>query len=1133
MSPEDIVRWAQSQADILKEPICVLLADINNVSGVSNFQREAKKHPGVIALTGAEIRNGDESLYVLVSKNQNGFAQINQFLTQYIHQNQPFPLWAPNMSDVQVIYTFKKASSFRLKDISPPNALLGITHRDIRQLPLSQWRFHPQRLIAYHRATLRTSDDFHTHTLLRCIDHNCLLTKLNPLATCSEHEILMFMHELKKKFALYAQLWQQSSELHHFRWTFEFDIPQNKKTYTGDSDEDYRMMRDLAFEGLKYRYPKYTFQTTERLEKEMKLIYELGFTAYFLINWDICRFARERGFFYVGRGSGANSMVAYCLRITDVDPIDLDLYFERFINPFRSSPPDFDIDFSWQDRDTVTEYILTKYGDGHAALLATYNTFQTNAVVRELGKVYGLPKTEIDALLERQSYFSPKEFEQFLPEENTIKHSRDSVYSTPGVGQRVRNRVMRSSGGGSSSGSSSSSSIGNGRNNNGNISSSSIGNIGLTTGFNYTTSKRNTTYEYDTDTPDLHQDKESLYGELLRHAQKIHNLPNYRSLHVGGILISEKPLYHFSALDLPPKGFPSVQFSMLEAEDLNLAKFDILSQRGLGHIKDAVIYVRENRGIELDIHRIQEFKNDPKIARIIAHGNTMGCFYVESPAMRQLLRKLRCQDYLTLVAASSVIRPGVARSGMMRTFIERHIDPQKRTEAHPIMQTILPETYGIMVYQEDVIRVASEFAGLGLAESDVLRRGMSGKFRSREEFQKVKDQFFSKALAKKHPTKLIHEVWHQIESFAGYSFAKGHSASYAVESYQSLHLKTYYPLEFYTAVINNFGGFYRTEFYVHAAKMCGADVQLPCVQNSGGLTRIKNTTIWLGLGLIQGMESTLIHRIEVAQQQPFIDIDDFKNRCHPGLEQLKLLIQIGAMRFTEKSRKALLWEAHALYAGDKKKPTKKSTPQKAIERLSLLSKTAGPSAGLPSFEEITSSTEGAQPAESQLTASGLPSANLLSSAEGLQPVLFREKAKEYELPSLEDDPFEVAIDQRELLGFTLVNPFELIETDGIPESAIRGRQLSKLLGKSVYIEGRLVTVKPTKTVGGKEMNFGTWLDRDGYFFDSVHFPPVVARYPFKGRGIYRLWGVVIEDFGVVALEIAKMEKLGLKPDPRS
>lgn len=164
--------------------------------------------------------------------------------------------------------------------------------------------------------------------------------------------------------------------------------------------------------------------------------------------------------------------------------------------------------------------------------------------------------------------------------------------------------------------------------------------------------------------------------------------------------------------------------------------------------------------------------------------------------MRQLLRKLRCKDYLTLVAASSVIRPGVARSGMMRTFIERHIDPEKRKEAHPTMHQIMPETYGIMVYQEDVIRVAHEFAGLGLGESDILRRGMSGKFRSRAEFDKVKEQFFAKSKEKKQPQALIELVWNQIESFAGYSFAKGHSASYAVESYQSLHLKAYYPLNF-------------------------------------------------------------------------------------------------------------------------------------------------------------------------------------------------------------------------------------------------------------------------------------------------------------------------------------------------
>ena len=1014
MSPEDIIRWAQSQSDLLQQPVSVLLADINNVSGVTNFLKEAQHHPNVHARVGVEVRNGDETLYLLMAESHQGFAAVNRFLSEHQLAQLPYPINPPVMPEVCCIYPYYKVSALKPRDLSR-GAMVGVTQRDIRKLSLSAWKQHPERLLAYHRATLRHAEDLKTHTLLRCIAHNCLISKLKPLATAFAHELLIPLSELYRSFESYPQLLHQAHALvERSAWTFPFHIPQNKKTYTGDADEDFRMMRELALDGLKYRYPKYTYTVTQRLEKELKSIYELGFTAYFLINWDICRFAREKGFFYVGRGSGANSVVAYCLRITDVDPIDLDLYFERFINPFRSSPPDFDLDFSWQDRDTVTAYILHKYGPTNAALLATYNTFQNNAVVRELGKVYGLPKSEIDALLERPSYYSPKNFEAFAPNKN-------DVYSTPGMGHRPRNRQLGAA------------------------------------AFN----------DYEGET----EDKESLYRELLLHAHKIHDLPNYRSLHVGGILISEVSIYHFSALDLPPKGFPSVQFSMLEAEDLGLAKFDILSQRGLGHIKDAVIYIKQNQGIEVDAHQIQHFKDDPKIARMIAHGNTMGCFYVESPAMRQLLRKLRCKDYLTLVAASSVIRPGVARSGMMRTFIERHIDPEKRKEAHPTMQQIMPETYGIMVYQEDVIRVAHEFAGLGLAESDILRRGMSGKFRSRAEFEKVQQQFFSQAQEKKHPKALIEEVWHQIESFAGYSFAKGHSASYAVESYQSLHLKAYYPLEFYTAVINNFGGFYKTEFYVHAARMCGAQIEGPCVQNSSSLTHIIGRTIWLGLGLVQSLEARLIARISAARvEKPYEDLFDFKLRCDPGLEQLKILILVGALRFTGKSRKALLWEAHTLYG------------------------------------EKTQATH------------NVP--------------LFTEKPKAVKLPPLEDDPLEIAIDERELLGFSLCSPFELVEWDAIPASTVRSKHLFSLLGKSVYLEGQLVTVKPTRTAGGKEMNFGTWLDRDGYFFDTVHFPPVVAKFPFKGRGIYRVWGTVVHDFGVLAVEIVKMEKMPLRKDPR-
>lgn len=1049
MSPEEIVQRCESEAMSMRQKVPILLADINNVSGVSNYLRAARECKHILPLVGCDIRNGDRHLYLMLCESQSGFASMNGFLSDHLMGDQQFPEVAPRLLGVRVIYPIERLWGWQkdLLDSADGGAVIsawgfGVPWRQLDRLRLWKKSLPVERLFAVQTVTVRDEIDFETHKLLRCIDHNCLLSKLPEGATAEPWQQWQPLRQIFSKFVAAKHLITQAQAFAEgCAWTFEWNIQQNKKTFTGDPDQDFRMLRELASEGLHYRYPNYTFQTTQRLEKEMQMIYQLGFTSYFLINWDICRFARENNFFYVGRGSGANSMVAYCLRITDVDPIDLDLYFERFINPHRSSPPDFDLDFSWQDRDHVTAYILEKYKAHGAALVATYSTFQTNAVVRELGKVYGLPKAEIDALLNKTSYYSHATFEAYTP-------SKGDVYSQPGVGHGIRNRTLGRSGG------------------------KTVETTENPVPTGVSNAAENSTAVREDDHP-------SLYQELLKHAHRIHNLPNHLSIHVGGILIPEKHIHHYSATFLPPKGFPVVQFSLLEAEDLGIAKFDILSQRGLGHIKDAVVYVQQNQGISVDAHQIHAFKNDPVIQRLIETGHTTGCFYVESPAMRQLLRKLKCKDYLTLVAASSVIRPGVARSGMMRAFIERHVDPAKRSEAHPVLWDLMPETYGIMVYQEDVIKVAHHFAGIGLGESDVLRRGMSGKFRSREEFQKVKESFFASALQKGHKPELVGEVWHQIESFAGYSFAKGHSASYAVESYQSLYMKAHYPLEFYTAVINNFGGFYRTEFYVHAARKSGAIIEAPCINESLVLTRIQGKTLWLGLGLVDGLEQQCVRKLLSARDQagPFSSLSDFKQRVEPGLEQLKTLIHIGACRSWQRSRKALLWEAHALYA------SKKAVVQ----------------------------TE----------------------------KLFLEPTKEYQLPSLEDSWLEVAHDERNLLGFSLGHPFQLIQGAPYPHdpalphlSKIRSKHFQQMLHKNILIEGYLVTVKPTKTVGGKEMNFGTWLDADGHYFDSIHFPPSLSKSPFNGRGVYRLWGKITEDYGVFNIEVSRMVKIPYQSDPR-
>ena len=566
--------------------------------------------------------------------------------------------------------------------------------------------------------------------------------------------------------------------------------------------------------------------------------------------------------------------------------------------------------------------------------------------------------------------------------------------------------------------------------------------------------------------PQQTRNRDHITKLIFRYAERMRKMPANLSIHAGGVLITEKPIYAYTATDLPPKGFPVSHFEMHNAEDMGLYKFDVLSQRGLGHIKEALSLIRQNQGRKEDINRFTAFKEDPKIKKLLRTGRTMGCFYVESPAMRMLLDKLSCDDYLTLVAASSIIRPGVARSGMMRAYIERHhaVKEGGTYEAiHPKMDELMYNTYGVMVYQEDVIKVAHHFAGLTLTEADVLRRGMSGKFRSRQEFRKVREQFFRNCYEKEYPKAVTDRVWYEIESFSGYSFAKGHSASYAVESYQSLYLKAHYPLEFMVAVINNFGGFYKTEFYFHEARMNGAIIEAPCVNHSTYLTSITGRSIYIGFVHLKSLETRIGEMIprERRVNGPFKNLENFMRRIPLGLEQIRVLIRIGAFRFTGKTKQQLLWEA-MLYFGQSE-----------------------------ASREVTP--------------------------------LFEMETTPFVLPELERSPYEDAFDEMELLGFPLCDPFELVNPEG-PHTMVADGLITRL-GQSVTMLGYVITTKNTRTKDGKPMHFGTFYDREGNVFDSVHFPQIAKKYPFRGKGFYLMHGKVVEDFGVPMIEVSYMDKV--------
>ncbi len=959
-----------------------VLTDINNTSGCLNFVRLMHKQDKK-AVLGIDFRNANKQLYTGIAQNNQGFEKLNEFLSRHLMDEIDFPDRAPELADVFFIYPLKRVVELEMVRFRE-SEYIGISTVALRKLPFSTYRNFTDKLVVQQPVSFRNKQEYNMHRLLRCIDLNIMLSKLDPADQGTMDEIFIPPDQLEKAFEEYPHILLNTAALLD-RCDIDFGFREeqqnaNLKVLGADKDDDYKRLWQLAKEGIPYRYPE--LKTDEelkdimdRIQMEASIVHEKGFVSYFLVNYEICKYAREQGYFYVGRGSGANSILAYLLQITDVDPIELDLYFERFFNNYRTSPPDFDIDFSWDDRNDVTRFIFERFGDSNnVALLGTYNTFQYRAVVRELGKVFGLATGEIDAL-------------------------------TSGPNALNRNNEIHRL-------------------------------IGK-------------------------------YGSLIA------DLPNYVSIHAGGILITDKPILYYSAVSLPPKGFPTVQFDMHIAEDVGIYKYDILAQRGLGKIRDAVSVIKSNQPEAqiADVRRdVRKFMKDRRINAMISRAGCLGCFYIESPAMRMLLSKLATNSYLELVAASSVIRPGVAQSGMMREFILRTRYPEKRKEAHPILQKIMPETYGIMVYQEDVIKVAHTYANLTLVEADVLRRGMSGKYRSRDEFKRVEQKFFTNCDTLGRDKSDAQEIWKQIQSFAGYAFAKGHSASYAVESYQSLYLKCYFPLEYMVATLNNGGGFYRPEIYVHEAKMLGATIEAPCVNNSEIGAKIKGKTIYLGLSQIKGMEKNAMLQLVESRQLDgkFKSLEDFLERVFIGVEQMALLGSINAFRFTNRDRFNVLWDVHIKMG--------------------------------------------------------------LSKVRYTQQRLFRPEHKKIHVPNLKTTPIELAFTQMDLLGFPLCSHFDLLGEP--PLNSHTRKDFPAFLGKNIFIYGYVVNIKTTYTKSKKRMQFGTFLDQDGAFFDTVMFPQIAAKIVYDGGGVYMIYGKVVEEFDFCSIEVIKMEKAPYMPDPR-
>jgi DNA polymerase-3 subunit alpha/error-prone DNA polymerase len=942
------------------------LTDINTVTGIYDFTKQCKA-ANIKPIVGVEFRQNNKLLFIGLAKNNLGIGEMCRWLTTHNLSKTTLPDFAADFQNVLVIYPTTNLPK-HLRDFE----YIGIKPTEIIKLFKQEWQTKIDKLVVLQPVTFRTKKEYNLHKILRAIANNSLLSKLTEHDICSDNEKLIPEKELITYYENYPALTENTKAIiDQCHFEFAFHTPRNKKFYTKSKEGDRLLLENLAKDGLIKRYGRHNEEAQKRALKELKVINDLNFGGYFLITWDIIQYSKSRGFMHVGRGSGANSIVSYCLGITDICPIELDLYFERFLNENRESPPDFDIDWSWRERDYILEYIFKRFDPNHVAFCGTNVEFKYRSIFREVGKVFGLAKEELDVLA------------------------------------KSKGRIL---------------------------------------------------------------DKNSIVSYVEYYGKMLEKYPNQRSMHSCGIIISEEPITNFTALEMPPKGFPIVQFDMHVAEDIGFEKFDILSQRGLGTIDEAVKIIEKNRNIKVDITDVSLSKNELKCNEFLSVGKTLGCFYIESPAMRGLLRRLKCDNYKTLVAASSIIRPGVAQSGMMREYIFRHNHPDKFEYFHEVFKEQLGETYGVMVYQEDVIKIALHYGGLTAAYGDILRRAISGKGRSLKELQSVREQFFKSCLEKGHAVQLSEEVYRQIESFAGYSFCKAHSASYAVESYQSLYLKVYFGVEFMVAAINNGGGFYRPEIYIHEAKMSGGIIHNPCINTSFYETIVIGTDVYLGFQLLKSLNSDLIILITKEREKngKFTSLDDFINRIKIGIESVQILIFSGTFRFTNLSKSELIVQARMIL--------------------------------------------------------------LHSNLENNTLLLLQEPLKKYQLPVLERSVFEDAFDEIENIGFPVsCSPFDLLQTNY--RSSIFAKTLLEFIKKEVKLMAYLVSTKQVPTKMGM-MYFGTWIDEQGDYFDTAHFPKSLENYNFQGGGCYLLLGIVEVDYHFPTITISKMAKMPFVPDPR-
>ena len=956
------------------------LTDTNGVYGLVWFLQYASER-GLRPVVGAELQT-ENGRAVLLSSDRAGYANLGRIISRR-HLEPGFSLKDELLREREHLVV--------LSDTLPLLEALA-DHNGTSQLyvELNNPAAEPDLVVFSRRSGIplvATNDvhfvdpsDFPMHRLLRAIALNTCLSRIPAGELANEDRWLKPAEEMARRYPHLREALENSQRIAEgCSSDTGIGAPVFPSFETPDGSDAYDYLREQCYRGAERRYGELSDSVVKRLEHELAIIKDKGFASYFLVVQDIVRQSART----CGRGSAAASLVAYCLGITHVEPITHNLFFERFLNEGRSDPPDIDIDFPWDERDAVLDYVFRKYGADRTAMIANHVGFRARAAVREVAKVYGLPEAEIKGVTERMGYYwSIHHLPDFL--------ARDPVYKD--------------------------------------------------------------------------MDLRDPWPEIIRLAVKLDGYPRNMSVHCGGVVITPDRVDRHVPVEPAPKGVRIIQWEKDQAEDAGLVKIDLLGNRSLAVIRDALAAIHENRGVALD-YETWDPTTDPLTQDLIRRGDTVGVFYVESPAMRQLQQKCRRGDFDHLVIHSSIIRP--AANKYIREYVRR-LRGGGYEPLHPIMGEVLEETHGIMVYQEDVSRIAMAMAGFSAVDADLLRKILSKK-RAGKRLEDYKEMFYRGAAGRGVSRAVVDEVWEMIMSFAGYSFCKPHSASYALVSYKSCYLRAHYPEEFIAAVLTNQGGYYSPFAYVSEARRMGLKVLLPDVNESRREYFGKDRSIRVGLMQVKGLrEAGLEALLLERKRRPFASLEDFLCRVDIDPSDTKLLIKAGAMDSIARgaTRPEMIWKTLAWLAA--------RAGRRAMERSLFPELEPVPAPRVPQYNERT------------ILEHELETLDFLISRHPL--TLYREP-----LSSLRH---------------------------------VRASDLRRHVGRRVTVVGWWVSGKVVTTKDDEPMEFISFEDTTA-LYETTFFPQAYARFchMLNRSRPYVLTGLVEEDFDAVTLTVESVRLL--------